>query len=143
MMSLHGETIDATRSCIIFRLVFKINTSVALSEAAPSSAGRFVDASAASFSAACNVCAAATQVACWISRPSSRKQSHQKWDVCSTCGRSLGTVPPKVQKVGRLLDLRTGPRLCARSWLSGNEGKTAFKLILISQKCSDTSLCPP
>ncbi len=34
-------------------------------------------------------------------------------------------------------------------WLSGMSGlsvflrKTAFKLILISQKCSDTSLCPP
>ncbi len=52
---------------------------------------RFVDASAASFSAACNFYDATTQVGpwcLWISRPSSRKQS---------------------PKVGRLLDLRTGP----------------------------------
>jgi hypothetical protein len=52
----------AARACMIFSLLCSISTSFALSETAPSSGGRFVDASAASFSAACNFCAAATQV---------------------------------------------------------------------------------
>ena len=119
MMSLHGETIGgapgqsadlviieihhnnlinlhiacAARSCMIFSFVCSISTSVALSEAAPSSEGRFVDAACSS--AACNFCAAATQVGpCsrWIRCPNSRKQS---------------------STVGYLLDIRMGPCWCA------------------------------
>ena len=55
---------SAARCCIILSLLCSISTSVALREAALSSASaaRFVDASAASFSAACNCYAAAIQV---------------------------------------------------------------------------------
>jgi hypothetical protein len=52
----------AARVCMIFSLLCSINTSFPLSEAAPSSGGRFVDASAASFLAACNSCAVVTHV---------------------------------------------------------------------------------
>jgi len=84
---LFAGAVAAVRSCIIFTLVFSISTSVALSETAPSSAsaGRFVDASGASFSAACN--------------PSLQRH---RW------GRDPAGL---VVQVGYLLDLRTGPHL--------------------------------